>query len=78
MRFFKPELALMIEYGELKDKLGLELEVYAEECWKQFFLKIERAIQLIHPLVFIFIALMIVLLYAGMLIPIYSNMGQMM
>ncbi|MGM9887304.1 MAG: competence type IV pilus assembly protein ComGB [Lactococcus sp.] len=78
MRFFKPELALMIEYGELKDKLGLELEVYAEECWEQFFLKIERAIQLIQPLVFIFIALMIVLLYAGMLMPIYSNMGQMM
>ncbi|MFZ2577501.1 type II secretion system F family protein [Lactococcus hircilactis] len=77
IRFFKRELALMIEYGEIKDKLGLELEIYSDECWTQFFSKIDQAIQVIQPVVFIFVALMIVLLYAAMLLPIYSNMGKM-
>jgi competence protein ComGB len=30
--------------------------------------------QLIQPLVFLFVALMIVLIYAAMLLPIYQNM----
>ncbi|RZI49279.1 type II secretion system F family protein [Lactococcus kimchii] len=75
LEIFLPELTLMIKYGALKDKLGLELLVYADECWEQFFSKIDRLMQLIQPLVFIFVALMIVLLYAAMLLPIYSNMG---
>lgn len=29
----------MIEYGAIKDKLGLELSLYADECWEQFFLQ---------------------------------------
>ena len=72
--FFKKELSLMIEYGEVKSKLGSELEVYAEKTWEEFFLRINRAMNLIQPLVFIFVALVIVLLYAAMLLPIYQNM----
>lgn len=75
---FQPELSLMIEYGEIKNKLGLELLFYAAECWERFFSKINRAMQFIQPLIFIFVALMIVLLYAAMLLPIYSNMSKMM
>nr|WP_213536893.1 competence type IV pilus assembly protein ComGB [Lactococcus nasutitermitis] len=74
---FMPELSLIIEYGEIKDKLGTELTVYAQECWEQFFEKINRTMQWIQPLVFVFVALMIVLLYVAMLLPIYSNMGTM-
>lgn len=33
---FKKELSLMIEYGEIKSKLGAELEIYAQESWEQF------------------------------------------
>ena len=76
LALFLPELSLMIEYGAIKDKLGLELSLYADECWEQFFTKIDRLMQLIQPLVFIFVALMIILLYAAMLLPIYSNMGS--
>ena len=71
---FKKELSLMIEYGEVKSKLGSELEVYAEKTWEEFFLRINRAMNFIQPLVFIFVALVIVLLYAAMLLPIYQNM----
>lgn len=72
--FFRKELCLMIEYGEMKGKLGQELEIYAEETWTQFFTKINQAMQLIQPLVFVFVALMIVLIYAAMLLPIYHNL----
>lgn len=72
--FFKRELGLIIEYGEVKSKLGSELEVYAEKTWEEFFSRVNRAMNLVQPLVFIFVALMIVLLYAALLMPIYQNM----
>ena len=72
--FFKKELGLIIEYGEVKSKLGCELEVYAQKTWEKFFSRINQAMNLVQPLVFVFVALVIVLLYAAMLLPIYQNM----
>lgn len=72
--FFLKELSLIIEYGQVKAKLGHEMDIYAEEIWEQFFTKIHKATQLIQPLVFILVALVIVLIYAAMLLPIYQNM----
>ena len=72
--FFKKELSLIIEYGEVKSKLGSELEIYAHKTWEEFFSRINRSMNLIQPLVFVFVALMIVLLYAAMLLPLYQNM----
>ncbi|GAB2028045.1 competence type IV pilus assembly protein ComGB [Lactovum odontotermitis] len=73
LRIFTSELPLIIEYGEMKGKLGRELMVYSDENWERFFQKIDRAMQLIQPLVFLFVALAIVLIYAAMLLPIYQN-----
>lgn len=72
--FFKRELSLIVEYGQVKSKLGSELTVYVAECWEDFFSRVNRAMQLIQPLVFLFVALMVVLIYAAMLLPIYQNM----
>ena len=72
--FFKRELALMIEYGEAKSKLGSELEIYADKTWAGFFHRLNKAMNVVQPLVFVFVALMIVLLYAAMLLPIYENL----
>ncbi|MGT2673886.1 competence type IV pilus assembly protein ComGB [Streptococcus rupicaprae] len=72
--FFERELSLIIEYGEAKSKLGQELEIYASDCWDRFFFSINKRMQLIQPLIFIFVALVIVLIYAAMLLPIYHNM----
>ena len=72
--FFKKELSLIIEYGEVKSKLGSELEIYAEKTWESFFTRVNRTMNLVQPLVFIFVALIIVLLYAAMLMPMYQNM----
>ena len=72
--FFRRELGLIIEYGEIKSKLGSELEIYAEKTWESFFARVNRTMNLVQPLVFIFVALLIVLLYAAMLLPMYQNM----
>lgn len=72
--FFRPELSLIISYGEIKSKLGTELTVYAQDSWQTFFEKVNRASQIIQPLVFIFVALMIVMIYAAMLLPLYQSM----
>lgn len=72
--FFLKELGLIIEYGQVKSKLGSELAVYAEETWESFFFKLQRTTQLIQPLIFILVALMIVMVYAAMLLPMYQNM----
>ena len=72
--FFKDELALFIEYGEVKSKLGKELAVYSQKTWEAFFYHVNRAMNLIQPLVFVFVAFVIVLLYAAMLLPIYQSM----
>lgn len=72
--FFKRELSLMIEYGQVKQKLGTELTLYAKESWDRFFFQIHQALQWIQPLVFLLVALMIVLIYVAMLLPIYQGM----
>lgn len=72
--FFLKELSLIIEYGQVKSKLGQELEVYAQESWESFFYKVGRATQIIQPLVFILVALVIVMIYAAMLLPMYQSM----
>ena len=72
--FFKKELGLMIEYGEVKAKLGSELSIYAQESWEMFFARITKATQFIQPAIFILVALIIVLIYAAMLLPMYQNM----
>ena len=54
--------------------MGSELEIYAEKTWESFFTRVNRAMNLVQPLVFIFVALLIVLLYAAMLLPMYQNM----
>ncbi|MDY4761784.1 competence type IV pilus assembly protein ComGB [Streptococcus thoraltensis] len=75
--FFLKELSLIIEYGNAKGHLGQELDVFSEELWEQFFYRLNRAMQLIQPLIFILVALMIVMIYAAMLLPMYQSMEVM-
>ncbi|KXT75384.1 competence type IV pilus assembly protein ComGB [Streptococcus sp. DD12] len=72
--FFTSELSVMIAYGEMKSKVASELDIYAQETWETFFEGLHRATQVIQPLVFILVALVIVMIYAAMLLPMYQNM----
>ncbi|WNZ89166.1 competence type IV pilus assembly protein ComGB [Streptococcus iniae] len=73
--FFQKELSLMIEYGDIKAKLGQELEIYAQLTWERFFSRLFQATQWIQPIIFLFVALIIVCIYAPMLLPMYHSIG---
>ena len=66
-------MSLIIEYGEVKSKLGSELEIYAEKLGKPFYPS-QPHHESGAATGFIFVALIIVLLYAAMLMPMYQNM----
>ncbi|MGK0552406.1 competence type IV pilus assembly protein ComGB [Enterococcus faecalis] len=72
--FFTKELSLIIQRGEVKGKLGKELLLYSKVSLARFFKKIDGVIRWVQPLVFIIIALLIIVIYGAMLLPIYGNM----
>ena len=76
--FFTKELSLIIAYGEANARLGYELEVYAEEVWQAFFNRLNKATTFVQPLIFVIVAVVIVMIYAAMLLPMYQNMEGMM
>ena len=76
--FFTEELSLIIAYGEANARLGYELEVYAEEVWQTFFNRLNKATTFVQPLIFVIVAVVIVMIYAAMLLPMYQNMEGMM
>lgn len=66
----------MIEYGDIKSKLGQELDIYSQESWETFFSQLNRATQWIQPIIFLVVAVVIVMIYAAILLPIYQHMGD--
>lgn len=66
----------MIEYGDIKSKLGQELDIYSQESWETFFSQLNRATQWIQPIIFLVVAVVIVMIYAAILLPIYQQMGD--
>ena len=76
--FFTKELSLIIAYGEANARLGYELEVYAEEVWQNFFNRLNKATTFVQPLIFVIVAVVIVMIYVAMLLPMYQNMEGMM
>ncbi|MBS7577267.1 MULTISPECIES: competence type IV pilus assembly protein ComGB [unclassified Enterococcus] len=77
LKFLNPELSLIIQTGELRDNLAKELELYSDECEKNFFYQINQMLQLIQPLIFLIVGIVILCIYAAMLLPIYQNMEDM-
>ena len=58
----------------MKSTLGEELLLYSDASWQVFFDRVDTAMNLVQPLIFLFVGLMIVLIYAAMLLPIYAQM----
>lgn len=71
--FFTAEFSVIIEQGTIKGKLGQELLIYSQLLSEQLFLKVEKIMSLIQPLVFLFIAGLVVAIYAAMLLPMYQG-----
>lgn len=73
--FFTSNLAEIIQQGEVKGTLGVELQLYSEELFREMLQKAEKLMGWLQPIIFIFVALLIVGLYALLLLPMYHEMG---
>lgn len=72
--FFEDEAFIVINHGENLGQLGSEMLIYASYCEEALTEELEKALSRLQPLIFIFIALMIIAIYAAMILPIYTLM----
>ncbi|MDZ7834861.1 MAG: type II secretion system F family protein [Alkalibacterium sp.] len=72
LNFLNHELTLVIRQGEQSGRLGQELEMYAENCEEEFDKNVKRVMNWIQPVIFIFVAVIIVAIYAALLLPTFS------
>ncbi len=77
-RFLTPEFTLIVFQGEAKGRLGTELVLYSRLTQKRFFQRTEKLLHLIQPLIFLFVALLIVSVYAAIFLPLYGNLNDVM
>ncbi|WHA08978.1 competence type IV pilus assembly protein ComGB [Enterococcus montenegrensis] len=71
--FLPPEFSLIVFQGQATGKLGIELILYSKLCGQKLNSKVERAISLIQPLVFVVIAVLIISVYGALFLPLYGN-----
>ncbi|WP_311830061.1 competence type IV pilus assembly protein ComGB [Enterococcus xiangfangensis] len=67
--FLTKEFSRIVFQGEARGNLGKELITYSQLVWRRFFNQLEFLCSWIQPLVFLFVALLIVSLYLTMLLP---------
>lgn len=72
--FFHDEALLVVNHGENIGKLSVEMLVYAAYCENELNNRVEKLMEKIQPIVFMFIGLMIVGIYASLMLPIFSIM----
>jgi competence protein ComGB len=75
LAFIHEDLAIIIFSGDAKGKLGEELSFYAKICCEEMIYRMEKYMQFIQPVVFLFVALVILGVYASIMLPLYANMG---
>ncbi|WP_265456267.1 competence type IV pilus assembly protein ComGB [Enterococcus sp. HY326] len=73
--FFTAELSIILQRGTLKGNLGTELIVYSEWLWQKFFQDVERLFVWLQPIIYLVVAVLIIIFYAALLLPIYGNLG---
>lgn len=72
--FFHEEALVVVAHGENLGQLSTEMLIYAEHCQLEFSRRIEKLLEKMQPVIFSFIALMIIAIYASMMLPIFSMM----
>ncbi|MGX7174616.1 competence type IV pilus assembly protein ComGB [Enterococcus ratti] len=76
--FLTEEFSQIILQGEAKGNLGKELLFYSTLSRQQFFQKINRWLHWLQPILFLGIAGLILLIYAAILLPVYSNIEEVL
>ena len=72
--FFHDEGIQVITHGESLGKLGIEMAIYADYCEEQLNNRIEKLMDRLQPIIFCFVGLMIVAIYAALMLPMFNIM----
>lgn len=72
--FLHEETLMVVAHGENLGQLSVEMEIYAEHCEVELIHRVERLLEKLQPVIFCFVALMIIAIYASMMLPIFSMM----
>ncbi len=72
--FFEKNMQVVIEKGEAQGSLGDELMIYGNLCWEDLMNKTEKWLLWVQPVIFLFVAALIICTYAAILLPIYTEM----
>lgn len=72
--YFYEEGLQVVSHGENLGKLGTEMLVYAGHCEIQLNHRVEKFMERLQPVVFVLIGLMILIIYAALMLPIFSLM----
>ncbi|MFC7060615.1 type II secretion system F family protein [Halobacillus seohaensis] len=75
-RLLRPELTSIFHHTNDLRTLSEELQVLSEMLVDQFKEKLTKIIQLIQPIFFIGVALVVILIYASIMLPLYQWMKQ--
>ncbi len=75
--FLLKGIETIIRQGEATGNLGAELTVYGTRLWQQLMKRLERWFQLLQPLVFLLVALLIISVYGALLLPVYDGMEEL-
>ncbi|MFT8630922.1 type II secretion system F family protein, partial [Liquorilactobacillus hordei] len=73
--FLPSEISLFLQKGKVLSLVGEEFFFFSEIIYKRLVIQINRLIEMIQPILFVIIAILIVITYLKMLTPIYSNLG---
>ncbi|KRL02716.1 late competence protein comgb, access of dna to comea [Liquorilactobacillus capillatus DSM 19910] len=75
--FIPTEMTLFMGKGGTLAELSSELLFFSEITYEKLIRKIDRLINYVQPLMFLVIAVIIILMYLSILMPLYNNLGGM-
>ncbi|KRL03977.1 ComG operon protein 2 [Liquorilactobacillus oeni DSM 19972] len=75
--FIPQEFILFLSKGSTLNELSAELMFYSQTIYKRLLVQMDRLIELVQPLLFLVVALLIISSYLSMLLPLYHNLGGM-
>lgn len=74
---FTPEFPVIVLQGEQISQLGIKMEIYGEKCFVRWRRRIEQEAKLIQNLMFVLVALLVVVTYLTLMIPMFSMASQL-
>lgn len=74
--FIPSELTIFINKGQTDQQISKDLLIYSQTMYQRLLRKIDKLINMIQPILFLIIALIILAVYLSILLPMYYGIGE--